>query len=105
MDKQDLMRILCADVNATPIIHLGKTENDNNYKFEDCRCTFYICNNTIVLYDRDTSVEVGIADIADFSIEPNDCGYCVHIIIMPQSGIVTHISVILHSMKEVTRCL
>ena len=103
MDKQDLMRILCAKVNATPTIHLGKTENDNNYKFKDGQCAFYVCDNILVLYDMVNSSEVGIVDIADFTIEPNDYGYWVHIVIVPQSGIVTHIRVTLRSMKEVTK--
>ena len=103
MDKQDLMRILCAKVNSAPTIHLGKTENDNNYKFKDNRCTFYVCDNTLVLYDMYCSSEIGIADIADFTIEPNNFGYWIHIVIVPQSGIVTHIRMTLHSTKEVTK--
>jgi hypothetical protein len=101
MDKQDLMRALCAKVNPRPTIHVGKTENDNNYKFEDGRCVFYVIDNTLVLYDMYTSSEVGIADIADFTIEPNDYGYWIHIVIVPQSGIVAHMRVTLRRMNEV----
>ena len=100
MDKQDLMRTLCAKVNPTPNIHVGRTENENNYKFEDDSCVFYVVDNSLALYDMHCSCEVGIADIADFTIEPNDYGYWVHIVIVPHSGIVAHIRMSLRKKNE-----